>query len=357
MGQERTLARGARTFGSVLLTVLALVSLGWIVRDLTQADRTVDVWWMWTGAVPRAEGGVWVSSFLEPTLLLTYAVSAVMAVRSSAAAGILTSVGLTTVLLRIPGLWIPNADWTQGVDEDLRTRLLFSTIGMVVLGAALVVTAATGRRPIEPYGAPPAGPADEPAALPTRGGGTTAFLALAAAGLVVAAWEVRSWYEIGWEYYSRNLTGERSTVTLLAVPPGWFAWALALLLLVAGCTAAARARFSRAMGLVLSAPLLGHGVFPLAYAVKMRLPENFSELSTREQLLLASMAFEVLAGLVALLALARRAEPEDPPGFFEDPPGMYQPPPTGGYGRPSQGCPAPPPDPYDRPAPHGPPGW
>ena len=321
MRHERTLAPGARIFGCVVLTALALLSLGWIIRDLTQAAESVDVWWMWTGVVPRAEDGVWVTSSLEPTLLLVYAVSAAMVVRSSAAAGLLVATGTLTLLVRTPGLWIPTANWTQGVEETLEGQLLFTTLVLMVLAAVLLVTAAVGHRPqdtAEGYDGPPANPLDEPPALPTPGGGALAFLLLGAAGLTVAAWEVHSWYALGWKYYSRTLTGERSTLTLLSVPPGWLAWTLVALLLVGAYAALVRAGFARPLGLVLAGALLGYGVFPLAYAVRMRLFENVAALDGRAQLHLASLVLETLAGLIALLALAARGVGKDgaAPGKF-----------------------------------------
>ena len=315
MGQERTLARGARIFGALLLAALALLSLGWIIRDFTKASEVTDVWWNWSNAPARAENGdMWTTAFTEPTLMLMYAVAAVTAARSSAAAGILTSAGVLTVLLRLPGLWNLNADWMQGIPDGLKSKVLFSTIAMVVVGVVLVITAVAGRRPAEPagghgYGFPPAyDPAEEPPACPTRGGGVAAFLLLAASAVAIGGWEIYWWQDRGWEFYERTLTGERSIVALLAVPNGWHAWTVALLALVAGVAALSGAPFSRPMGLLVSAPLAATGLFSTSYAVKMKLIENFDDLSTREQLSIATGVFELVAGLAVLLALAPRGE-------------------------------------------------
>ena len=162
MSQDRTLARGARVFGAVLIAALALISLGWIIRDFTKANEVTDVWWNWTGLLARSEDGIWVASFIEPTLLLLYAVAAVTAVRSSSATGILIGTGVLTVVLRTPGLWNLNADWMQGVSDGLMSKVLISTIAAVAIGAVLIITAIAGRRPTQApaggygYGFPPA---------------------------------------------------------------------------------------------------------------------------------------------------------------------------------------------------------
>ncbi|MFG3252772.1 hypothetical protein [Streptomyces sp. NPDC048172] len=343
MGQDRTLARGARIFGALLLAALALLSLGWIIRDFTKASEVTDVWWNWSGAPSRAENGeMWTTSFAEPTLLLMYAVAAVTAARSSSAAGILASAGTLTVVLRVPGLWNLNADWLQGISDGLKSKVLFSTIAMVVIGVILVITAIAGRRHSEPaggygYGFPPAyDPAEEPPAGPTRGGAVTAFLLLTASAVAIGGWEIYWWQDRGWDFYERTLTGERSIVALLAVPGGWYAWAVVLFALVAGVAALAGIPFSRPLGLLVSAPLAGAGLFATSFAVKMKLIENFGDLSTREQLNIATGVFEIVAGLAVLLALSPRGDLDAHlvPGFQDRSPGPYGPPvnPPGGQG-------------------------
>lgn len=317
MGQDRTLARGARVFGAALIAALAVISLGWIIRDFTKANEVTDVWWNWTGRLARSEDGIWVTSSVEPTLLVLYTVAAVSVVRSSSAAGILACTGVLTALLRIPGLWNLNANWMQGYDDGLLGKVLLTTIVMVVIGAVLVVTAVAGRRPAHQvggydYGFPsapslrPGGadPAEEPPAGPTRGGGVTAFLFLGALAAVLATWEIHDWYKTSWDSYQRALTGERMIVRLLDVPVSWTVWCLVVLALVAAVGALAGAPFARPLGLITAGPVLGAGVFSTIFAVKAKYFEHFGDLEILGQLRLLTGVFEIATAAVVLAALA-----------------------------------------------------
>jgi len=322
MSKGRTMARGARVAGALLLAGLVALDLGWIVRDFLRATEVTDVWWMWSGLLFRAQDGVWVSSFVEPTLLVLYTVGAVTALRSSAAAGILGWTGAVTVLLRVPTLWNLNAGWVLGgVSDGLRLKVLWSAITMVTLGAALVVTAVAGRRPAAesadgdvPVPAPgtdgPAplrrGTADEAPARPTPGGGRTASLLLGTVAVVLIGWELRSGFDQGWGLYWGHFAGDRALVTLLAVPESWYGWALALLSLAAAFAAFTRAPYSRPLGMTVSAPLLGLGIFSLSFAAKAGLLEHLGELGLYDRLQLATAVFEVLAACTVLAALAPR---------------------------------------------------
>ncbi|NSC23699.1 hypothetical protein FM076_22085 [Streptomyces albus subsp. chlorinus] len=311
MGQDRTLARGARVFGSLLLAALALISLVWIARDFTKADEVVDVWWNWAGLPARAEDGVWVTSFLEPTLVLLYTVAAVTAYRSSSSGAILACVGSLTAVLRVPGLWNLGSDWMQGVPDGLLSKVLFSTIATVVLGLVLVVTAVVGRRPAQGpstgygYGFPAQDTAEGSPAGPTRGGAVTAFLLLGAGGALLVAWEIRAVQQVGWDRYEHLLTGERSIVRLLDSPAGWVQWSVVVLSLTAGVAALAGAPFSRPLGLITAAPLLALGLFAVAFGVKTEAFGHFGDLGIEAQLRLLTSLYELVAGAAVLLALAR----------------------------------------------------
>ncbi|GAA2601465.1 hypothetical protein [Streptomyces axinellae] len=317
MGHHRTLARGARIFGALLTAALALLSLGWIIRDFVKADEVTDVWWNWTGLLARSEDGVWVASSTEPMLLLVYAVAAATAVRSSSAGAILAGTGALTVVLRLPGLWNLNADWIQGISDGLISKVLFSTIAAVALGAVLVITAVAGRRPAQPPasgagdGSPPSDPAEELPARPTRGGAVAAFLLLGAGAAVLAVWEIHTAEEAGWDRYERLLTGERTIVRLLDVPPAWTAWTIVLMALVAAVGALAGAPFSRPLGLIVAAPVLASGAFTTAYAVRTEQFGHFGDASIEQQLHLLTSAFEVVVGIAVLLVLSR-GERQDP---------------------------------------------
>ncbi|MCT2591942.1 hypothetical protein LHJ74_18895 [Streptomyces sp. N2-109] len=347
MGQEQTLARGARVGGAVGLLILAFISLGWIIRDFTEAAEVTDVWWMWAGMGPRADGGLWVSSLLDPILLLAYVITAAMTVRASSAAGILASAGALTAALRLPSLWNLNADWMQGVDDGLKTKALLSAIAAVVIGLGLVVAAVAGRRPADngAYGySAVADPAAQPPGRPSHGAAITAFLILGAAGALVAVWEIYWWNERGGEVYQDLFTGERSLVSLLAAPHAWTAWVIAVLALVASIAAVSRATFARPVGMLAGGMLTGFGVFYVSAFLKQELLEHFSDLPTNVQLNFLTQVFCAVAGLVVLIALAQRAQRDQqmmpPPG----PPGPY-------------GAPGGQPGPYGAPPPVPPPGW
>ncbi|MEU7318485.1 hypothetical protein [Streptomyces sp. NPDC007083] len=324
MGQDRTLARGARAFGALLTAALALISLGWIARDFARAHEVIDVWWNWAGLPARAEDGVWVTSFLEPTLVLLYSVAAVTAFRSSSSAAILTCTGLLTVAVRVPGLWNLNADWMQGVPDGLLSKVLFSTIAAIVIGAVLVVTAIAGRHPthagFDGYGPGPYGldgrdepdPADGPPSGPTRSGAVAAFLLLGTCGVVLAAWEIRTWQQYGWERYAHTLTGERGIVRLLDAPTGWTLWAVVVLSLVTATAALGGAPFSRPLGLIASAPLLALGVFGMAFSLKLDFFRHLDDLGIESRLHVLTNVFEAAAGLAVLLALAKGTVRDSP---------------------------------------------
>ena len=339
MGHEKNLAKGARVFGAVLLSVLALLNLAWIARDFREATEVTDVWWLWAGLAPRAADGVWVSSFVEPTLLVLYTIAAVTVARSSAAGGLLISTGVLTIALRLPGLWNLNANWRQGIESDLKNLALCSTVAMVVLGGALLVTAVAGRRPLgagtfgPPHAARPQAPADEPPAQPTQGGSAVGLLLLTAAGAVTAAWQVYYWQQHGWDNYSNSLTGERTVITLLETPTGWREWAVTLLTLAAAAICLSRAPLARPFGMTAAAALLGTGIFSASRNWKLDTFEGFADLTTEAQLAVATGVFLLVVGLGTLLALAPRGVTGRPPEAANGPGS------AGGYGRADHGHP------------------
>lgn len=317
MGQDKTLNRGARALGTAALSVLALLSLGWIVRDFVAANKVVDVWWTWSGLPARATDGLWATSFVEPTLLILYVVCAVTAARTASAAGVLGSAGVLTLLLRAPSLWNLHSDWMQVVDGELKRWAFVSAIAMVVLGAVLVLAAALGRRPVASGGTGPyyAWEDDTPPARPTRGGGVTAFLLLGTAAAGLVAWELRTAADQGWTLYQRALSGEDVLVALLSVPGSWYGWVTAILSLVAACAAVGRAPYARPLGMTAGGALVGLGLFYTSYALKMRLFEHLGEHSVLEQLRLVLALFEIVAGVLALCVLAPRGEADEDDGF------------------------------------------
>lgn len=135
---------------------------------------------------------------------------------------------------------------------------------------------------------------------------------LGSGAAVLAAWEIRTWERAGWDRYERMLTGERSIIRLLDVPPAWATWTVVLVALVAAVGALAGAPFSRPLGLIVAAPLLAFGVSAVAYALKIDMIEHFAEVSIEERLRLLTNVFEVVVGAAVLLVLARgeRGDPQ-----------------------------------------------
>lgn len=308
MGQDKTLSRGARATGVVALSVLALLGLGWIARDFVAASHVIDVWWTWSGMPHRASDGLWATSFVEPTLLVLYAVCAVTTARSSSAAGVLAAAGALTVLLRLPSLWNLNSAWMTAVDGGVKQWAFFSAALSVALGVLLVGTAALGRRPAAASGTV-AGYAWEdatPPAPPAWRGALVSVALLGLAGLAIIGWELHTAVDQGWLLYQRALSGKDVLVALFSVPGSWYAWIVVLLSFVAAAAAARRAPFARPWGMTAGALLIGLGLFYCSFALRMQLFQSVGERSGLEQLRLGLAVFELVAGLGALVALAPR---------------------------------------------------
>ncbi|OON81318.1 hypothetical protein [Streptomyces tsukubensis] len=334
MGQPQTLARGARVLGSVICGLLALLSLGWIVRDLFEAAWPGQVWWMWAGTPSGYSGnGIWVTSLTDPVLLVICATAALRVPRSASAASALFAAGTAALVLRMPSVWMLNQDWIRLWGEgELRTEAQISAVTTVVLGAALLATAAIGRRPTgDP--APEHGAGTLPAdgvRVPGRPRNVAAFCAallLAVTAGILAAREVYDARDYGWTAYRNILLGSRNTtLSLLNTPHGWWMAALVLLALVAAGAALARATFSRALGLVTAGMVAAWGVLELSVAIKFHQFDAAVDAGLRYRLTLASTVYYLLAGVTVLVLLAPQR-----PGHGRDP--------ADSWGTPSYGVP------------------
>jgi hypothetical protein len=313
MGQGRILTRGARVFGALVCAVLGMISLAWIVRDLGKADKASHLWWTWSGMPFRASGSLFGSSFVDLILLVLCVAAGIAALRSPAAAGALGTVAAVTVVLRLPSLWNLNADWMQGIPDDLKTRADLSAWAGVVLGGLLLAAVAAARRPADGHpDAPDARPADQPPGRPGPGAAVTGALLLAAAGAVLGAWQIYWAQKAGWDIYKHQLTGKHTLVTLLSPPAAWEAWALVALCLAAAAAALGRAPLSRPLGMVAAVLVLAAGASEISLYLKLEYVEHLDDLPTVGVLSVLTAFFEVLVGLVALLALARRGEADAP---------------------------------------------
>ncbi|MFB6951696.1 hypothetical protein ACFCXP_18895 [Streptomyces niveus] len=298
--------RGARITGAVLCAALAVVVAAWIVRDLRVTDGPLDLWWSWADQDSGRAAAPPATSPLDPVLLVVYAVVAFVVVRSAVAASALFATGLLTLAVRLPSLWVLNSSWTDGrAPDELRTRALLCVVGMLGAGVALLVTALAGRRPPDSaYALTPT--------RPTQGVSVVAFLLLGAVAGIWAAWEVYWGQRLGLGAYLDRVTGESVLMPLLGTPPGWLNASIALLCLAAAVGALFHTPFSRPLGMVAAALLVGVGG-PVATALRYELLDHFAELATIEQLSLVSLLFGLGAGCLALFALAREGE-EDTPG-------------------------------------------
>ncbi|THA60797.1 hypothetical protein E6P78_26385 [Streptomyces sp. A0958] len=365
------LTRGARVTGGALCGVLAVIVASWLVRDARAAEFG-QLWRYWAGFYEARPQVMPATSAMDAVLFVVYVAVAMAALRSSVGAPALVVTGVVTLGVRLPGLWsIGDRRMDHLFSEDLRSRALICAFVALAAGAALIITAAAGRRP----------PADAYEPTPTRpgpGAGVLAFLLLCAAGAVLIAWEIRQvvrYSEIFPDWY---VGGDRVAQGLTSPPPGWATVLVALLCAYAGVSAAARATHARPFGLVAAALLLTGGVLGVIRVVHYDLLDDFGSLPVEDQLMVASWFFQAFASVAVLIALAPRglADVRGPHGPGQDPwcggPSGYGPapqpgpaappypgqrPPAPGYGYPQGGSggfgPPPPPSPPSQP----PPGW
>ncbi|MGW2477306.1 hypothetical protein [Streptomyces sp. NPDC001665] len=350
------LTRGARVTGAVLSAVLAVIVASWLIRDV-DAIGFGQLWRYWSGVYDTRVRVAPTTSGTDLVLFVVYVALAVAALRAASAASALVVAGVVTLTVRLPGLWtIGSRRMEAAYSDELRSRALICAFVAVAAAAAMIITAGAGRRPpADAYERTPVGPGP--------GAGVLSFLALSAAGAVLIAWEIRQVVRDPEFFPDWYVGGDRIAQYLTGPPPGWATVMLALLCVVAGISAAARARHARPFGLVAAAVLLPGGVFGVVRIVHYDLLEHFGDLSTELQLSLLSSFFQLLAALAALIALAVpgpvRAPGQDPwsgsgPGWGPTP--ATPPPYPGqrpGYGYPQGGGGFGPPPPPSQP----PPGW
>ncbi|MFD3655187.1 hypothetical protein [Streptomyces sp. NPDC058620] len=317
-----TLTRGARITGAVLCSVLAVMVVGWVVRDVRAVSEPLDLLRYWAGYADARPDALPATSHSDLVLLVVYVFATAAALRSSVAASALVATGLVTLLLRLPGVWGIGASWMDGrYADELRTRALIGTFVALAAALALLVTGAAGRRQSEDFYEP----------RPTRpgqGASAVAFLMLGAAGAVMIAWEIRQLLTFPSSIYPDWFVGGPDVrMELTDAPPGWTNATVALLCLVVAVSALVHAVHSRTLGVIVAGFVLTAGSLGIARALHHQLLERFGELGTELQLTLLSWCFLAVAGAAALIALARR-------GFEDVPVGPHQ-----GYGYPQGGAP------------------
>ncbi|WP_327177789.1 hypothetical protein OG599_22575 [Streptomyces sp. NBC_01335] len=318
-----TLTRGARITGTVLSAVLALINVGWIVRDLRVLDGPGPLWDFWSGTPESFPTGIPATTGGTLVLLLVQVVTAFVVPRSPSAAGALVATGAATLLLRLPGVWTTTSSWMGGYSDELRLRATICTVVTLAAAIAMIVTASAGRRPAEEVGLLAPG-------RPTAGAAVVAFLALGASGVVVIAWEIRQFFVFPDEFYPDWYIGGRVGGSTLVDPPGgWSTVTVAVLALFAAVSALARGAHSRPFAMVAAPFLLLSGVLGIARGIRLDLFGAFVDAGIEEQLTIATWVFLPLAGIVALLVAALPGRPD-----AEGRPGQGWGPGTPGYGHP-----------------------
>ncbi|MEV7280653.1 hypothetical protein [Streptomyces sp. NPDC093111] len=282
-----TVTRTARLSGAALCGALALVIVVWLLSDLAAFRSPAELLWYWAGDRAFLLRRRAATSLVDPVLLIAYVATAYAALRSPLAGPAFAATGLTTLALRLPGLW------AAGVDA-LVTSLL-----ALALAAGLVVIAAAGRR--DAHEGEPDGP-DRPRTGPAVAAGTLCGLA----ALVWTAWEVHWASALPVEFTVDRFTGGRSLLLpSLAVPPGWLDVVLTLLLLAAAGSALTRARHARPVGLLAGLLLTGWGAGGVATALRAGWFGDLPRLETDTLLSVLTSVFAVLAGTAVMALLAR----------------------------------------------------
>lgn len=290
-----TVTRTARLTGASLCAALALVIVVWLLSDLAAFRSPAELLWYWAGDHAFLLRHRAATSLVDAVLLVAYGGTALAALRSSLAGPALAATGLTTLALRLPGLW------AVGIEA------LVTTLLTLALAAGLVVTAAAGRRD-DPEGEP-GGPA-----RPRPGPAVAAGTLCALAAVIWAAWEAHWASALPFEFTVDRFTGGRSLLLAsLAVPPGWLDVVLTLLLLIAAGSAFTRARHTRPVGLLAGLLLAGWGTGGVATALRAGWFTHFPALETDALLSVLTSVFAVLAGTAVMVLLARPGEPRRRP--------------------------------------------
>ncbi|SDK93390.1 hypothetical protein [Streptomyces indicus] len=331
MGQPQTLTRGARITGSFTAALIALISAGWIVRDLYEAESAEPLWRLWTGLAPQVQLALY-SSLMDLVLFLVGAAVAVTAVRSPSAASSLVAAGVLAIAGRAPSVWLLMEEERFRV-IDIRVRLLAGAAATVGLGLILLLLAAFGRRPVGESATYSYTFDDErEPPRPTNAAAATAFIFLGAAAAVSGAWQVHHALDLGWRPYRELLVGDASLTSALDPPVGWLVWAAALFALVAAVSALQHASFSRALGMTAAVVYLVFGAAGISWIVETDRFDGLFDAPLEVQLDVLSQLFYALAGAVSLLVLFRGREGRGEPAYgtyggWDPADGTYGPPP------------------------------
>lgn len=251
----QVLGKGGRIAGGVLVGLFALQTCGWLFYDVGEFG-IAEAWDLWLGATDASRPAAIPATTATDLALLVLQIGAVFVAftASRAAGGLLAAAVTTTLLYRLPVLWIGGnhtADdpWYAGAGDDaavvpavllgLLTVLLAVAAGITLIAGtrtwppAPAVRAAVPGWPGQP-GPPPVPPqAPEPGEAPVRPAGAAAVvtaLVLAVLALTHLAWNGYLVFEGGLGYWGDMFAGSGTVASVLAVPP-----ALRWLVLAALC--------------------------------------------------------------------------------------------------------------------------
>ncbi|MFJ3236007.1 hypothetical protein [Streptomyces sp. NPDC086787] len=301
MTHGTVLTRKARVVGGLICAVLAVIELGWMIRDMDHVGPH-DTVWTWFGAMlPGFYHAPLATSQSDVVLLAVYAGACVVSTRS-AGSGALVTAAVFTLALRTPTVWIFSSDWTEGLPD--RTRLLLTGITQVVAAVALIVTVIVSRRPADnpALGTPPARPRRVPAAV--------AGALLALYGLIGVAWQfyLMGKYtskSAGPRSYEQLFTGEYTIGSLLGAPPAWNGWAIVALCLLTAAQAFVRTPVARMSGPALGLTLSVSGAATLIFYHTAHMPFTL-DAPTSEVLQRLTLVLEIAVGIAALSLFALR---------------------------------------------------
>ncbi|MCM2576752.1 hypothetical protein [Streptomyces meridianus] len=275
----RVLGKGGRIAGGVLVGLFALQTCGWLFYDVGGLG-IAGAWDLWLGSTDASRLDAIPATTATDLALLVLQIGAVFAAftASRAAGGLLAAAVTTTLLYRLPVLWIGGnhtADdpWYAGTGDDtavVPAILLAVLTVLLAVAAGIALIAGTRQWPPAPavdtavpgwpgQPGPPSVPpqAPEPAEAPVRPAGAAAVvsaLVLALLALANLAWNGYLVAQGGIGFWGGMFTGSGTVASVLAVPP-----ALRWLVLAALCgmgAVLAGTRSTAARGFTLGAALL-----------------------------------------------------------------------------------------------------
>ncbi|MBC3990939.1 hypothetical protein H8N00_19065 [Streptomyces sp. AC563] len=304
MGERRTITREVRIFGALYCAFFATISLAWIIRDLNNVVDGADLWWVWVHVpYPADANGVVASSYYDLVLLVLYVATGLIVRRSPVAGSALVTVAVVTIALRLPSLWNLHGDWMGEVSGGTAMRAQL-TCWSAVLASVMVLVAVARSHEVDRQAPPAFAPEDGAVPLtrpagPPPGRRGRASAVLRGIGLLLIVWQIDFLLQSGWENYEQFLVGEQFLFSLLDQPYIWSAWTVTLIALAAGARGPSRAPHARPLVLIAAVLVTAHGVSGVSRYLEL---DHFGHL--RGELFLYMPFVELLAGLVALLALA-----------------------------------------------------